>query len=37
LPDCNSTTAIMNILTATCSMVSAIVILYPLAGKLRMN
>jgi len=37
LPDCNRTTAIMKMLTAMCSMVSAIVIQYPLTGKLRMN
>ena len=35
LPDCNSTTAIMKMLTSMCSMVITIVILYPLTGKVR--
>ena len=35
LPDCSSTTPIMNRLTTMCSTVNAIVIQCPLAGKLR--
>ena len=37
LPDCSSTTAIMKMLTTTCSIVIAIDIQYPLTGKIRID